>query len=87
MADAFGYGTSALAGDVDKAGVVRDLVQGRQGTLRFGQELAVQVRFELQQRVVDSQAIVFHAALEQHDQFLLAREPFKDLEQLRRRGE
>src|SRR5437773_6812753 len=56
-----GEGTGALAGDVHEPGIAGDLVKHRQHPLRFRQKAAVQIRFELQQSVVDSQAVVFHA--------------------------
>src|ERR1700676_4142569 len=52
VADAFGYRARTLPGDVHKPGIAGDLVQCRQSALRFRKQLAIQVRFELQQRIV-----------------------------------
>ncbi len=36
----------------------------------------------MQQGIIDAKAVIFHAALEQHQQFLLARQAFENLQQL-----
>jgi len=82
VSDALGHGAGTLAGDIDEAGVAGDLVEGGEGALRLGEEIAVKVGFELEEGVVDAQAVVFHAALQQHDQFLLASKTLKNLEKL-----
>jgi hypothetical protein len=86
VADALGEGASALAANVDEARIAGDLVERGQGALRFGQQFVVQVRFELQERVVDAEAVVLHAALKQSYEFLLASKPLEDLHQLIRSG-
>jgi hypothetical protein len=82
VADTLGKSAGSLAANFDKAGIAGDLVQRWQSALRFGQEFVVQVGFELQESVVDAEAIVLHTPLEQSHQFLLPREAFKDLHQL-----
>src|SRR6266571_4944529 len=82
IADAFGEGARALPGYVHKARVVGDLIQHWNDALGFRQQLAVQVGFELQQRIIDAQAIVLHPAFEGDHVFLLPRQPLEDLHQL-----
>lgn len=65
MADAFGESAGALTADFDEAGIAGDLVERGQGALRLGQKLMIQVGFELQESVVDAEAVVLHAAFEQ----------------------
>ncbi len=65
MTNAFGQGAGALPSDFDEAGVAGDLIECGKSALRLGQKLVVQVGFELQQGVVDAEAVVLHAALEQ----------------------
>jgi hypothetical protein len=48
VADAFGEGAAALAGDFDEAGVAGDLVEERQGAFGFGENALAQVIFKLQ---------------------------------------
>lgn len=86
MANAFGESAGSLAADVDEARIAGDLIERRQGALRLGQQFVIEVGFELQQSVVDAEAVVLHAALEQGDKFLLARETFENLHQLRGGG-
>src|SRR5712671_376954 len=78
VADTFGEGTCALAGDVHEARIAGDLVEHGQDPLRFRQKTAVQIRFELQQGVVNSQAVVFHAPRNQVHVFLLTGQPLKN---------
>lgn len=82
VADAFGYGPGALSGDLDKTGIGSDLVESRKGSLRLGEQVAIEVGFELEKGIVDAEAVIFHAALKEHDQFLLAGQTFEDLEEL-----
>src|SRR5712692_9212029 len=82
IADAFGEGARALPCYVHKVRVVGDLIQHRNDALRFRQQLAVQVGFELQQRIIDAQAVVLHPAFEGDHVFLLPRQPLEDLHQL-----
>ena len=83
MSDAFGQGATALAGDFDEAGIAGDLVEERQGALGFREHTFAQVIFKLQKGVVDAEAVVFDAALQEFDEFLLAREAFANLQELR----
>src|SRR5207248_11325661 len=57
MANAFGEGPGPLSRDVHKPGVPRDLIENGQDPLWFRHKAAVEVRFELQQGVIDSQAV------------------------------
>jgi hypothetical protein len=82
VADAFGEGPGALAANFDETFIAGDLIESGKGPLRFGQKFVVEVCFELQKRVVDAKTIVFHATLEQSDEFLLAGESFKNLHEL-----
>src|SRR6266403_488159 len=85
MADALGEGTGALAGDVHEPGIAGDLVEHGQHALWFRQKAAVQIRFELQQGVVDAQTVVSHAPGNQIHVFLLTSQSLKNLQQLGRR--
>src|SRR6266478_488588 len=85
VADALGEGTGALAGDVHEPGIAGDLVEHGQHALWFRQKAAVQIRFELQQGVVDAQTVVSHAPGNQVHVFLLTSQPLKNLQQLGRR--
>src|ERR1700687_4292951 len=85
VADAFGERAGALAGDVQEAGIAGNLVEHGQDALRFRQKAAVEIRFELQQGVVDSQPVVFHAPRNQINVFLLTSQSLKNLQKLRRR--
>src|SRR5256886_17132346 len=60
MANAFGEGPGPLSRDVHKPGVPRDLIENGQDPLWFRHKAAVEVGFELQQGVIDSQAVRFH---------------------------
>jgi hypothetical protein len=82
VADAFGQRTGSLTADLDEAGIAGDLVERWEGTLWFGQEFVVQVGFELQEGVVDAEAVVLHSPLKQRDQFLLTGQAFENLHQL-----
>lgn len=83
MPEALGQGPAALAGDLDEAAVVGDLLEERQGMLGFRQFALVQVTFKLQERVVDPETVVLHAALKKIDEFLLAGQTFANLQKLR----
>lgn len=63
--DAFGEGACALAANIDKAGISGDLVESGQSALRLGQELVVEIGFELQKSVVDAETVILHTAFEQ----------------------
>src|SRR5690349_24518658 len=79
MADALCQGTSPLAANFYKTRISGNLIERGESALRFRQQLVVEVRFELQKRVVDSEAVVLHAPFEQADEFLLAGESFENL--------
>lgn len=83
MANAFGKSAGPLSANFDEAGIAGDLIESWQSALGLGQQFVVQVRFELQESVVDAETVVFHAALEHGDQFLLASEALENLHQLR----
>ena len=82
MADALGEGPGALAGDVHKPRIPGDLVEDRKDALRLRQKAAVEIGFELQQSVIDSQAVIAHAPSDQVEMLLLARQSFENLQQL-----
>src|SRR6266849_4889431 len=82
MADAFGEGSGPLARDVHKFRIRGNLIQHRKDALRFRQQAAIEVGFELQKRVVDSQPVVAHAAQDQVHVFLLPRKPLENLQKL-----
>ena len=86
MADTLSQGAGALASNFDKTGVASDLVEGGQGALRFGKQFSVELGFKLKKGVVDAETVIFHAALQQHQQLLLARKALEDLEELRGRS-
>src|SRR5215472_5392197 len=86
VADALGQRPGALPGNVHKLRVFGDLLQHGQQALGFRKEAAVQIRFELQQGIVDAQPVVLHAAGYQVCVFLLPRQAFKNLQELRCRG-
>jgi len=77
VANALGERSGPLAGDVHETGITGDLIEHGQDALRFRQKAAVEIGFELQQGVVDSQPVVFHAPRNQIHMFLLARQPSK----------
>ena len=60
MADAFGYGPGALSGDLDETRVGCDLVESRKGSLRLGEQVAIEVGFGLEKGIVDAEAVIFH---------------------------
>src|ERR1700692_3380893 len=71
VTNAFRERASSGARDLHEVRIRVDLVEQRQETFRFGQQPVVHVRLELQQGVVDPQAIVFYAPLEQDEVALL----------------
>src|SRR6266850_7769985 len=85
MADAFGEGPRPLACDIHKLRIRGNLIQHRKDALRFRQQAAIEIGFELQQRVVDSQPVVAHPARDQVDVLLLACQSLENLQKLRRR--
>src|SRR5277367_2395976 len=85
VADAFGDGAGALPSDINEARVAGDLVEGREGALGVGEEVAIEIGFELEQGIINSEAVVLHPALQKHDEFLLTRQAFENLEKLRGR--
>ena len=84
MTDAFGEGPGPLPRDIYKFRIRGNLIQHRKDALRFRQQAAIEIGFELQQRVVDSQPVVAHPARDQVDVFLLACQTFENLQKLRR---
>src|SRR5467141_1288339 len=84
VANALGERSGPLAGDVHETGITGDLIEHGQDALRFRQKAAVEIGFELQQGVVNSQPVVSHSPRNQVDVFLLPREPFEYLQKLRR---
>src|SRR5690349_5865487 len=85
MANAFGKGAGSLPRDIYKPRIACDLVEHGQDALRFRHKAAVEIGFKLQQGVIDSQPVVLHAACNQVYVLLLARQPFKNLQELSRR--
>src|SRR4029077_11697007 len=83
MSDTLGEGSGALAGNVHESRIPGDLVEDREDALGLRQEAAVEIGFELQQSVIDSQAVVAHAPGDQVEVLLLARQPFENLQKLR----
>ena len=78
-ADAFGEGPGPLACNIHEFRIRGNLIQHGQDTLRFREQAAVEVGFELQQSVVDPQPVVAHAAQDQVHMFLLACKSLEDL--------
>jgi len=72
MTDAFGEGPGPLPRYIYKFRIRGNLIQHRKDALRFRQQAAIEIGFELQQRVVDSQPVVRHAPHDQIDVFLRA---------------
>src|SRR5882672_480355 len=85
-ADAHGEGPRAGSSDVHEVRIGADLVEDGQETLGFGEKSMVHVRLELTQRIVDAEAIVFDAPLEQDEVTLLPGKAFEDLHELVGRG-
>jgi len=79
VANAFGESAGALAADFNEAGIAGDLVECGERALRFGKKFVIQVGFKLQKSVVDAEAVVLHAALEQRNELLLAGQTFENL--------
>ena len=82
MPDTLGERSGALAGDFYEFGVGGDLVEYGEEALGFGDEAAVEVGLELEEGVVDAEAVVLDAAGDEGDVFLLAGEAFEDLQKL-----
>ena len=80
MADALGEGAGALAANFDEAGIAGDLIERGESALGLGEELAVELGLELEEGVIDAQAVVFHAALEEHEELLLAGKALENLQ-------
>src|SRR5581483_7911578 len=83
MADAVSDVAGALAGDIHVFGVLANLIKKGKEALGFGEEATIHVGFELEKGVVDTQAVIAHAAGDQVEVLLLAGQAFKDLEELR----
>jgi len=84
MADAFGERPGPLACDIHKFRIGGNLIEHRKDALRLRQQAAIEVRFELQQSVVNAQPVVAHAARDQVYMFLLPRQTLENLQKLRR---
>ena len=82
MPDLFGQGTGSLAGDVNHAVVGGDLVEEGEEAGWLGEDPLGEVGFELQESIVDAEAVVLDASLEQFGQFLLPGQSLTDLEKL-----
>jgi len=68
-----------LTGNIDEFRVGSDLLEQRQYSLWFGHQAPVQVRFELQQSVVDPQPIIANSPGQERIVLLLAGDAFKNL--------
>ena len=86
MADPLRQSSRSLPRNIHEPSIITDLIKHRQRTLRFRQQFMIQIRFELQQRIIYTQAVVPHPPRKQHYVLLLPSQPFKNLQQLRRRG-
>ena len=64
MTDAFSETACALSADIDEPGVAGDLIEGGEGALGLGEQVAVEVGLKLQQGIVDAQPVIFHPPLE-----------------------
>src|SRR5216683_4410051 len=85
VANALGEGPGPLPRYLYKSRIPGDLIEHGQDALWFRQKAAVQIRFELQQSIVDPQTVVSHAPRNQVHMFLLTRQPLKNLQKLGRR--
>ena len=81
-ADTLGERPGAGTRDLHEVRIRGDLVEHGQEALRFGQEPVVHVRFELAQGIIDAEAVVFHAPLEQDQITLLPGQTLEDLHEL-----
>jgi len=61
---------SAHLGEVQKAGIARDLVQRGHHQLRIGEDLVVEIDLDLQQFSGKAQVVVLGGVLEDHDVLL-----------------
>src|SRR5690242_6084925 len=82
MANAVSEVPGAFPGNLHKLFVGADLVKERHQALGFGQETAVEVRFEIEKSIVDAETVVAEAARKQVKVLLLAGEAFEDLQKL-----
>ena len=82
MTDFFGQGTGALAGYFDHAVVGGNLVEEGEEAGGLWEDALGEVGFELEEGVVDAEAVVLNAALEEVGEFLLARQALANLEKL-----
>src|SRR5580704_12262338 len=84
MPQPLGQGARSLPRNVHEPRVFRNLLQQWENFLRLRQHSLAHIGVQLQQRVVHSQAVVLHPSLYQFNQLLLPRQPFTNLQQLRR---
>ena len=54
MPNALGKRAGALPADLDETWIACDLIQGAERPLGLGQQFAIQLGFELQQRIIDA---------------------------------
>lgn len=80
-----GDGTRALAGNFEDFVVTGELVEYGQQALWLGNLFVVEIAFDLQQHVVDAQAIVAHGAGQIGNVRSLPRQAFENVHQLRGR--
>jgi hypothetical protein len=73
MADPFRQSSRSLPRNIHEPRIIADLIEHRQRALRLWQQFMIQIRFELQQRIIYSQAVISHPARKQHDVLLLPR--------------
>ena len=86
VTDSLGEGAGALAGYIDEAVVGGNLVEEGEKALGFGEDTFGEIGVELEESVVDAEAIVFDAALKDFDELLLTGQAFADLEKVGGRG-
>src|SRR5713101_4536502 len=55
MTDGFSHGPRTLPGNIDETRIVGNLFEDREEALGFGEHLALEVAFHLQERIVYSQ--------------------------------
>ena len=85
-ANTFRDGASPGSRDLHEVRIRADLIEHREEALGFGEKPVVHVRLELQQCVVDTQAIVFYSPLQQDKVALLPGKALENLHELGSRG-
>lgn len=81
-ADAGGEIVSFLAGNINEMFVSGKLIQGGEEFLRLDEQIAIVVLLNLEEHVIDAEAVVAHGAAKIGEIGLLARETFEDIEEL-----